>query len=440
MADRLRQAWPELQCELHPVTTQGDRTLDKPLPQIGGKGLFTQELEDALRAGAIDLAVHSLKDLPVEDAPGLALGAVLARADTRDVLVARWAGHLATLPPGAVVGTSSVRRQAQLLALRPDLQVRSIRGNVDTRIRKVLQGEYDAAVLAGAGLARLGLTDHIVEWLPPEVMLPAPGQGALAVQCRADDAAVLALLAALDEPAVRGATTAERTFLAALGGGCSAPIAASAHWLESDAGGWQLAGLVATPDGRRVVRVSGSGADAAALGQRLAAEALGGGCSRNHCRVSEIIKRKCESVPSKDRCRASGCWSPGRRPRPTTWRRDLVALGPRPVLVPTIRVVPRADLSALDRALAELAVYDWIVFTSQNAVDIVLGRCAQQGIRIANGPRIAAVGPKTAAAPAPPGADGRSRARPGDRRGGRPGVGRRGRRPHPAPTRRRRPA
>ena len=212
------------------ISTAGDRTQasGEPLPEIGGKGLFTAELERALRDGDIDLAVHSLKDLPTEDSDGVVVGAVSARDDVRDCVVARDGGSLADLPRGAVVGTSSLRRSAQLRALRSDLDVRSIRGNVDTRIEKVRGGEYDAVVLAAAGIRRLGLEEAVTEWLEADAMLPAPGQGALAIQCRADDDAILALLAEIDEPQARAETTAERAFLRALGAGCAAPVAALA--------------------------------------------------------------------------------------------------------------------------------------------------------------------------------------------------------------------
>lgn len=273
VVQRLQSAWPNLQCNKLEFVTRGDRTLDRPLPEIGGKGHFTAELEGALRAGKIDLAVHSLKDLPVEDAPGLTLGAITARADARDVVVAR-AGHsLATLPPGARVGTSSRRRRAQLLAARPDLDVRPIRGNVDTRVRKVLRGDYDAAILAAAGIRRLRMDGHVAEWLPLKVMLPAPGQGALAVQCRADDADTLELLATLDDGETRDATTAERAFLAALGGGCAAPIAAYAARSDSGAA-LQLRGLVAAQDGTQIIHVTGVGNDPLELGARVAERAL----------------------------------------------------------------------------------------------------------------------------------------------------------------------
>jgi hydroxymethylbilane synthase len=272
-------AWPDVSLSTRVLSTAGDRTQEsgEPLPEIGGKGLFTAELERALLEGEIDVAVHSLKDLPTQDVPGVAVGAVTSREDVRDCLVARSAASLSDLAAGAVVGTSSLRRSAQLAALRPDLEIRSIRGNVDTRIRKVEAGEYDAAVLAAAGIRRLGLDSAVSEWLSPESMLPAPGQGALAVQCRADDAAIRSLLAGLDDPAARAETTAERAFLEALGGGCAAPVAALATLTTTPH--VRLQGLVASVDGRDVVRVRGEG-DPVEVGARLAQEALSLGASR----------------------------------------------------------------------------------------------------------------------------------------------------------------
>ena len=276
VAALLRAAHPSLATEIEIIVTKGDRILDKPLPVLGGKGLFTAELERALLDGRVDAAVHSLKDLPVEDAPGLTIGLTPERADVRDVLICP-AGHtLDTLPAGAVVGTSSLRRQAQLLAHRPDLQVRSIRGNVDTRIRKATEGQYDAVVLAAAGVMRLGLDAHISQFLPLDLMLPAPAQGVLGVQCRADDAATLALLAAVADPAAGAAARAERAFLAGLGGGCSIPVAAYA---QASGAGLHLRGLVASPDGTRVLRVQATGDDPLALGAALAEEALAKGAA-----------------------------------------------------------------------------------------------------------------------------------------------------------------
>lgn len=270
----LQTAHPAVRCEIHPFVTSGDKTLDQPLPAIGGKGLFTAELEQALLRGEIDLAVHSLKDLPVVQPEGLTVGAIPKRADVRDVLISTESLTLDALPQGAIVGTSSLRRQAQLVVQRPDLTIRSIRGNVDTRIRKAQSGEYDAVILAAAGLTRLNLTHYITEWLPLETMLPAPGQGALAVQCRADDADTLELLKAIHDAASAAATTAERTFLIGLGGGCSAPIAAYAHY---DGTLLRLIGFVATPDGHRTIRIRGKGEDPFSLGYQCAQQALAEG-------------------------------------------------------------------------------------------------------------------------------------------------------------------
>jgi hydroxymethylbilane synthase len=279
VATLLAAACPGVSLSTQVLSTAGDRTQEsgEPLPEIGGKGLFTAELERALLEGEIDVAVHSLKDLPTQDAPGVAVGAVTSREDVRDCLVSRSEGSLSDLADGALVGTSSLRRSAQLAAIRPDLEIRSIRGNVDTRIRKVQEGEYDAALLAAAGIRRLGLEQAVSEWLSPETMLPAPGQGALAVQCRADDAAMREVLDDLDDPATRAETTAERAFLEALGGGCAAPVAALAILTTTPR--VRLQGLVASVDGRDVVRVRGEG-DPAEVGARLAEEALSLGADR----------------------------------------------------------------------------------------------------------------------------------------------------------------
>ncbi len=274
----LQAAHPGLVCREEVIVTHGDRVLDRPLPEIGGKGLFTQELEAALLGGRVDAAVHSLKDLPTEMPPGLTVGAVPARAEVRDALVAAQGYTLATLPEGAVVGTSSLRRAAQLLAVRPDLRIRPLRGNVDTRVRKALEGRYDAVVLAGAGLVRLGLTAHVSEWLPLEVMLPAPGQGALVVQCRADDAATLRLLAAIEHTPTRAATEAERAFLEALGGGCAVPVAAYAEALPD--GRLRLRGFVGAADGRGHWRGEAVGGAPRALGAALAEKAVAEGARR----------------------------------------------------------------------------------------------------------------------------------------------------------------
>ncbi len=272
----LQAAHPGLECVEKVITTQGDQILDKPLPEIGGKGLFTQELESELLSGAVHCAVHSLKDLPVENPAGLTVGCIPARAEVRDALISGRGYTLATLPAGAVVGTSSLRRAAQILAARPDLTTQSLRGNVDTRLRKALEGQYDAIILAGAGLTRLGLEKHVTEWLPLEVMLPAPGQGALAVQCRADDETTLELLSALEDESTRKAVTAERAFLSGLGGGCSVPVAAYAV-VSDQLSVISLTGLVISPDGKAVVKVIGEGTHAEQLGKELAEKAIAEG-------------------------------------------------------------------------------------------------------------------------------------------------------------------
>ncbi len=275
----LASAWPDLACEVIVVHTQGDRVLDAPLPSLGGKGAFTAELEAALRRGEIDLAVHSLKDLPVQLAPDLALAAIPARGEVGDVLVSRAGYTLETLPWTATVGTSSCRRAAQLRYYRADLRILDVRGNVDTRLRKALaeDGPYDALVLAHAGLARLGLAGFITQVLPLDVMLPAPGQGALGVQARAEPA-LLARLVRLDHPPTRQAVTAERAFLVGLGGGCAVPIAAHAV-AEGDR--LHVRGRVTALDGHRQidVRLTGPANEAEALGRQLAVEALARGAA-----------------------------------------------------------------------------------------------------------------------------------------------------------------
>jgi hydroxymethylbilane synthase len=274
----LRRVAPNVVIEVRVIRTQGDVRLDRPVTQIGGKGVFVREIENALLARVIDLAVHSLKDLPVEQPPGLIVAAIPPREDPRDVLVSRDGRRLSELPAGARVGTGSQRRAVQLRAMRPDLEVHDLRGNVDTRLHKLDTGQYDAIVLAAAGLGRLGRLDRVVEFFDPEVMTPAPGQGALAVECRAADEATQSLLLPVHDLPTWAAVTAERAFLSGLGGGCSAPIAAYA---EARSATLRLHGLVASFDGRQVVRVSGDGSveQPGRLGYRLAEEALAQGAS-----------------------------------------------------------------------------------------------------------------------------------------------------------------
>lgn len=276
----LQKIHPALECEEKIITTQGDKILDKPLPEIGGKGLFTQELESELLNGEVHCAVHSLKDLPVENPPGLIVGCIPARGEVRDALISRAGYTISTLPANASIGTSSLRRAAQVLSLRPDLRVQSLRGNVDTRLRKALDGQYDAIILAGAGLTRLGLDSHVTEWLSLDAMLPAPGQGALAVQSRADDEETLALLSRLEHEATRSAVIAERAFLSGLGGGCAVPVAAFAQVEGQTSKVIQLTGLVVSEDGQKMVKVTGQGNNPVQLGNVLAQEAIQQGANQ----------------------------------------------------------------------------------------------------------------------------------------------------------------
>src|SRR5215472_1139587 len=227
MAARLRERGHEVQIEI--VHTTGDKLLDVALAKVGTKGMFTKEIEEALAAGEVDLAVHSLKDLPTELAQGFEIAAITERQDPRDAFCSRHYSKVDDLPNGARVGTSSLRRQAQLKAIRPDLDIHPLRGNVDTRLRKLEQGEYDAIILASAGLKRLGKTELIKEIIPAEVMCPAAGQGALGIEIREGDGKTRELLAFLNDPNARAATTCERALLNSLGGGCQVPIGAFAE-------------------------------------------------------------------------------------------------------------------------------------------------------------------------------------------------------------------
>jgi len=279
---RLAALYPRASVELLGLTTQGDQILDRPLAAIGGKGLFIKELEVAMAEGRADLAVHSLKDVPMELPPGFALAAIAAREDPRDAFVSNRFAALAALPAGAIVGTSSLRREAQLRERHPGLDVRPLRGNVNTRLRKLDEGQYDAIILAAAGLKRLGFGERIRDLIDPGDSLPAPGQGALALECRADRPDVVAALAPLVDVSTTLAVTAERAFSRALSGSCHTPLAAHAAWRE---GVLWLRGLVASQDGREVMRgerespaVDAAGADA--LGHALAGEFLARGAAR----------------------------------------------------------------------------------------------------------------------------------------------------------------
>jgi len=275
----LRAVHPDLEVELVPMSTRGDQILDSPLAKVGGKGLFVKELEQALLDGRADIAVHSMKDVPVELPAGLALPAIVEREDPRDAFVSSVCGGLDDLPSGARVGTSSLRRQCQLRAMRPDLEILDLRGNVNTRLAKLDSGQYDAIVLACAGLKRLGFAERIRVEIAPEVILPAIGQGAIGIECRTDDARVNSMIRSLADSRTTLCVSAERAMNARLMGGCQVPIAGFAQLTGDQI---VLRGLVATPDGRQVLRgqVQGPSRQALELGNSLADELLRRGADR----------------------------------------------------------------------------------------------------------------------------------------------------------------
>ena len=277
VAEAIKKEHPSYCVELRELTTKGDRILDAPLAKIGGKGLFTKELEQAMLDGAVDLAVHSLKDMPTEVPDGLVIGAITTRLDPGDAFVSAHYAAVEDLPVGARVGTSSLRRRAQLLAVRPDLTICDLRGNVNTRLAKLDAGEFDAIVLAAAGLKRLGFERRIRSILPRSVMLPAVGQGALAIECRAGDAAILSAIEFLRDAGMTTAAQAERAFLRRVEGGCQIPVGVYA---EVDADGQiSIDAMISSVDGQRICRsdAQGAGEQAEALGTALAEELLDAG-------------------------------------------------------------------------------------------------------------------------------------------------------------------
>ena len=269
IADALRALGHNVEIEL--IQTTGDRLQQVAFAKVGTKGMFTQEIEDALLEGRVDLAVHSLKDMPTELATPFVLGAIPERVDPRDALVSPRYNSFAELPAGARIGTSSVRRQAQLKAHRPDLEYVEFRGNVDTRLRKLAEGQVEAIVLAAAGLDRLGRAEWVRDRFNEELLCPAPGQGALAIECRADDAVTREILSSLNHADTCSAVTAERTALAALGGGCQVPIGVYCHRSENT---WHIAACVARPDGGIILRAQDEGADVSVLGHSIAEKLL----------------------------------------------------------------------------------------------------------------------------------------------------------------------
>ena len=271
--DLIEKEHPQCSVELNVIKTQGDKILDVPLAKIGGKGLFVKEIEEAMLAGQADIAVHSMKDVPVELPEELEIWVNPRRESPYDAFLSVKYKSIDELPAGAVVGTSSLRRKLQLLALKPDLSIKELRGNVDTRIRKMTDGEYDAIILAQSGLNRLGLTEHIRQTIPAEVMLPAICQGALGIEARKDDSKTKELLAFLKDKTTETAVAAERAFLTKLEGGCQAPIGAHAVLNGSTL---TLTGFLSDLEGKKVIkeRISGNSADAAGLGTKLAESIL----------------------------------------------------------------------------------------------------------------------------------------------------------------------
>lgn len=276
---KLESAHPNLEVELVPMTTKGDQILDTPLAKIGGKALFVKELEVAMLENRADIAVHSMKDVPVEFPDGLMLYTICEREDPRDAFVSNLFDDIDSLPQGAVVGTSSLRRQCQLKALRPDLEIKDLRGNVNTRLRKLDEGQYDAIILASAGLIRLEMPERIKQYLPVEFILPANGQGAVGIECRSDDQQVQQWLSVLEHTETRHRVLAERAMNRGLEGGCQVPIGAYAEVTGDQL--W-LRGLVGSLDGKSIIQseISGSCDDAEALGAQLAQTLLAKGADK----------------------------------------------------------------------------------------------------------------------------------------------------------------
>ncbi|PJF43601.1 MAG: hydroxymethylbilane synthase [Phototrophicales bacterium] len=389
---------PHLLIEKVVINTQGDATLHSPLYQIGGKGLFTAELDDAILNKRVDLAVHSLKDLPTEEHENIGILAVLERHDPHDVLITRHKCTLDDLPIGAVVGTSSRRRVAQLLHYRPDLNVISIRGNVDTRIRKALDPSsgYDAIVVALAGVERLGLQSTIAQILPFEIMLPAPAQGVIAIQ-GLKHSSIKNLVQSINHLKTELAIAAERAFLSVLGGGCSLPVAAYAHWLSANE--LVLQARILSPDGKKRIDLKESctlSEDhsenitlASELGRSVAVVAKDQGAAKL---LNAVVVRHSTSPLNGKKIVIT---------RAKHQSRELIDLlqqrGALPLLYPCIDVMPPSDTSDLDQALSRLQQYDWLLITSRNTVLALQRRLQVLGVDLKKVEiQVGAVGPATA--------------------------------------------
>ncbi|GAX90503.1 hydroxymethylbilane synthase [Effusibacillus lacus] len=288
VCSQLESVYPGLKIEMEKIVTQGDRILEVTLSKIGGKGLFVKEIEQALLDGTADFAVHSMKDMPAEIPDGLMIVAVPEREDPRDVLISRDGRSFIELPKGAKVGTSSLRRAAQIKAARPDLEIRPLRGNIDTRLRKLEEEELDAIILAAAGLSRMGWLNRSTERLSVDICIPAVGQGALAVQCRSDDKDMIELLSVLDHEPTRMEVMAERAFLGKLNGGCQVPIGGFA---ESHDGLISLRGFVGTPDGSTLLKEFAEGNRPEELGLEVAAKLM----DRGAFEILEAVNQEMKS-------------------------------------------------------------------------------------------------------------------------------------------------
>lgn len=402
--------------ELVIIRTSGDRPSERPLAEEGGKRLFVKEIEEALTDGRVDLAIHSAKDLPADRLPGLTVSAVLERADPHDSIVPsadRPSGGSADglLAAGGIrIGTGSIRRTAQLRHAYPQLDILPIRGNVGTRLRKLDDGDYDALILAAAGLQRLDLAHRIAAHLPFDLCLPAPGQGILAAEYRAGDEPTRGLIAALANRETVAALTAERALVEALGADCRTPLGAMA---TVDGVGLRLRVVVAAPDGTQLIRQAGAGPldDAAGLGRRVAHALLEAGAADLLGQPVGALMDAPMSAPGSAPAGARGSGPESTPHRPLAGRRVLItrprhqaadfadalrAFGADPVIVPMIRIVPPEDDGPLARACAGAAGFDWIVFTSANGVEALLSRLAGSDRRLGQA-KIVAVGPATAA-------------------------------------------
>jgi hydroxymethylbilane synthase len=387
VVERLRAVAPGISLEVRTIRTAGDRHPTAAVSELSPDGVFVRALEEALLDGTVDAAVHSLKDLPGMLLPNLVLAAFLPRGQPGDAFVSLKAASIEDLPRGALVGTGSARRRALLLDQRPDLRIEGIRGNVGTRLRKLREGRYDALVLALAGLERLGLQQHVRQHLPPEHFVPAPGQGTVTVEARADREDVLALLRQIDDGQARTAAQAERSFLVTLAGGCLLPAGVYASRRGARL---RVVGVLADSDGRHLRRraVEGPPEDAAALGARLA---------RTLMRASRRFGAQTpEATP------LAGQTVLVTRPHGQAGELmdALMRAGARPLAVPAIEIVPPDDWAPLDQALARLRAYRWLVLNSVNGVDAVVARARRHPELLAalRQAQVAAVGARTAAA------------------------------------------